>query len=414
LRSSRRQQGDGVRVLILVENLPVERDPRVRRECAALISNGFEVSVICPRGSGVAVPGLERVAVHTYPAPPESRSALSFIWEFAYSWVMTAILTLKLWLTEPFNAIQACNPPDTLFAIAVPYRLVGIPFVFDHHDLTPEVFTARYGVTSGPIFRLLQALERATFAAASHVIATNESFRQIALRRGGKRPEEVTVVRNGPELRAWHSRASRPELLHGRSHLCVWLGTMFVDDGVELALRAVASLVHDRGREDCHFSFIGDGQKRREVLALADDLAISDWVSFPGWIPLEEAYDYLATAQLGLSPNPKSPRLDVSTSMKVMEYMAFSLPVVAFDVDETRASAGPAAVYATGNDPTRYGQLIDELLNDPARREQMGEEGRTRIENGLSWEHQQQRYVEVYRRLLGAPTMHRPSRSRRR
>jgi len=387
-------------VLILIENLPLERDPRVRRECAALLEAGFAVSVICPAGSESQVRGLEAVSLHCYPAPPEARSALGFVYEFAYSWVMTALLTLKVAAVEGFAALQACNPPDTAFAIAWPFRLFGKPFIFDHHDLSPEVFTARYGKTSGPVLKALLLLEQGTYRTADHVIATNEAFREVALERGGRDPDQVTVVRNGPDLAKAQRRPPQPELRKGRRHLCCWLGLMFADDGVELALQAVADLVHVRQREDCHFAFVGDGEKREAMTMIAGTLGVADWVTFPGWIPLDDAFDYLSTADLGLSPNPKTPRLDVSTSMKVMEYMAFELPVVAFDVDETRTSAGDSAVYATDNDPASYARCIDELLDDPDRRRRMGRQGRKRVEDGLAWDHQKVAYVDLYRRLM--------------
>lgn len=398
----RRRRGRPRRVLILLENLPLAKDPRVRRECAALLEAGYAVSVICPEGAAVGG-DLDAVSLHTYPAPPEARNALGYVWEFAYSWLMTFLLTVKVAVTEGFSAIQGCNPPDTAFAVALPYKLLGRPFVFDHHDLSPEIFTARYGRQSGPVFATLQALERATYATADHVIATNEAFRTVALDRGGKTAAAVTVVRNGPELARSRPRPADPALRRGRTYLCCWLGLMFVDDGVELALAAVRHLVHELGRVDCHVAFVGDGEKRPAMEQLARDLGVEEWVSFPGWVPLDEAFAYLATADLGLSPNPKTPRLDVSTSMKVMEYMAFHLPVVAFDVDETRHSAGAAAAYATDNDPAAYARLIADLLDDPGRRKTMGEIGRQRVEGGLAWDHQKKAYVAVYDALLGGP-----------
>jgi len=403
----RSRPGRTRRVLILLENLPLEKDPRVRRECAALLEAGYAVSVICPRGSLPVVRGLEHVRLHTYPPPPEARGPWGFVYEFAYSWLRTVLLTLQVAVTEGFDVIQGCNPPDTAFAIAWPYRLLGRPFVFDHHDLSPEMFTARYGRTSGPVLKALLLLEQATYRTADHVIATNEAFRRIALDRGRKRPEQVTVVRNGPDLAKAHRREAQPQLRHGRKHLCCWLGLMFPDDGVELAVEAVANLVHVRGRRDCHVAFVGDGEKRAAVQALASRLGLDDWVSFPGWIPLEEAFDYLSTADLGLSPNPKTPRLDVSTSMKVMEYMAFELPVVAFDVAETRHSAGAAAAYAVGNDPAEYARLIDQLLDDSSSRARMGRKGRARVEGGLAWDHQKVAYVQLYDDLL-RPASSRP------
>lgn len=398
--------GAALRVLIIVENLPVERDTRVLRECKTLVDAGYGVSVICPRGRGTAVdlPELRQVDIQRYRPPPQPRTKLGFAWEFLYSWFATAALTGKVFATRGFDAIQACNPPDTYFAIAAPFKMLGRPFVFDHHDLAPEMFLARFAKGDILVLSILRALELATFLTADHVISTNESFRDVALTRGHRSEHTVTVVRNGPMLH--HAGgAVRPELKHGRPFLCCWVGTMQgVDDGVELALRAVHHLVYVMGESNCHFAFLGDGEAFARMRSLAEDLQILEHVNFTGWVCQDVVYDYLATADVGLQPNPKTPRIEMATAIKTMEYMAFALPVVAFDGKETRRSAADAAVYAESEDAASYAAAVRDLLHDPARRAEMGRIGRRRVADELAWEHQEKRYLEVYHRLFGRPS----------
>ena len=391
------------RVLIIVENLPVERDTRVRRECQTLVDAGYGVSVICPRGrdTQVDLPELRLVDVRRYGPPPEGRSKLGFAWEFLYSWLATAGLTVKLFATSGFDAIQACNPPDTYFAIALPFKAVGRRFIFDHHDLAPEMFVSRYGNKNVVVLGILRALELMTFLTADHVISTNESMRHIALTRGHKKADSVTVVRNGPLLDRTEHRRPRSELKHGRHFLCCWVGVMQgIDDGVQLALRAIHHLIYVIGQRDCHFAFLGDGEAFDRMRALAEDLHILDYVDFTGWVSQEVVTDYLLAADVGLQPNPKTPRIEMATAIKTMEYMARGLPVVAFDVRETRRSAGDAAVYAKGDDVATYAELVHDLLQDPVRRAEMGRIGRRRVADELAWEHQEKRYLEIYDRVL--------------
>jgi glycosyltransferase involved in cell wall biosynthesis len=234
------------------------------------------------------------------------------------------------------------------------------------------------------------------------VISVNAPQAQIARARGHKSAEEVTLVANGPLLAETASRSTRPELRHDKAFLCCWVGVMgAVDDGVDLAVHAIDHLVHDLGRVDCHFAFLGDGEAYADVTRLAQDLGLWDWVTFTGWAERETVGDYLATADIGLQPDPKNARTDLATAVKTMEYMAWGVPVVAFDLEETRRTVGAAGVYVSGNDPLAFAKAIDGLLSDPERRHTMGEIGRQLVRDSLAWEHQQVRYVGVYDRLLG-------------
>lgn len=367
-----------------------------------MLDAGFGVSVICPRGPDRhGVGELSEAHVYRYPAPPPARGSAGFVVEYSYSWLATAVLTVRVLLEHGIDVLQACNPPDTYFPLGLALRLAGGRFVFDHHDLAPELYHARFG-RRGWLFRLLLVVERATFGAADHVIATNESVRNVALTRGGKQPQQVTVVRNGPALDRIGARAPRPALKeNGATFLCCWVGVMgALDDGVDLALEAVAHFVHVQGRSDCHFAFLGDGEAISDMRALAVGLDIEPFVTFTGWVPQPVVFDYLATADLGLQPDPKTERTDQATAIKTMEYMAFGVPVVAFDVHETRESAADAAAYASDNDPGALAVLIAELLADPGRRSAMGRVGRERVENTLAWDHQKTAYVGVFDHLL--------------
>lgn len=399
------------RVLILIENETVPADRRVWDECRALVAAGYGVSVISPRAPGEpAYEELEGVRVHRYAAPPESPSKLGFLYEYGYSLVKAGALTVKVFARDGFDAIQACNPPDCYFALAAPFKLLGKRFVFDQHDLSPELYVSRFGRSDGLLFTGLRALERATYLVADHVISTNQWYREIALARGRCRPESVTVVRNGPDLQRMRRRPPRPEFKSGKPLLCCFLGVIEPHDGVDLAVRAVHHLVHERGRRNCHFAFLGDGDSLPGVRRLAHDLRLDDWVTFTGWAQDEMIFDYLSTADIGLQPDPKDPRVDISTATKTMEYMAFELPVVAFDLKETRASAASAAIYAQPNDVVSYAEAIATLLDDPPRRAEMGRAGRRRVEELLAWDHQKIAYVQIYDQLLrdgvGAPRGH--------
>jgi asparagine synthase (glutamine-hydrolysing) len=281
--------------------------------------------------------------------------------------------------------------------------------VFDQHDLSPELYATRFDVGSRTerhvvINRLILALllrcERETYLAATRVIATNNSYRRIAIERGGLPPDDVVVVRNGPDPDTMYRR-SLPSVARPDEHLVVWMGNMGPQDGVDDAIRAVSHLVHEIGRTDARFLFIGRGEVADEVRALSHRLELDDYVTFTGWIPDEEAFDLLSLADVGLSADPPGPLNDKSTMIKTLEYMAFGLPIVAHDLHESRVSAGPAAVYANSGDARGLARCLDRLLSEPDRMAWMGNEGRLRIERGLSWPHQARAYVELWSSITG-------------
>ena len=397
------------RVLIIVQNLPVPFDRRVWLECQALTRAGYQVAVVCPKGaSDPAYQVIDGVELYKYRPYAPGGSKFGFVAEYAYSFGQTARLTLKARRSGRFAALQACNPPDIFWPIAMLLRLADrTRFVFDHHDLSPELYESRFPDGPKLPYRGLRALERRTHRTADQVISTNESYRQIAITRSGKSSSDVTVVRTGPDPERLRRGEPRPGLRRGRAHLAAYIGVMGPQDGVDIVLRAAAVVVHEFRRTDIAFTLIGSGDCFDELVALRDELKLTEHVEFTGRAPDEAVTDILSTADVGLSPDPKNPLNDVSTMNKTMEYMAFELPVVAFDLRETRVSAGDAAVYVRPNDIRAYAEAIIELADDEGRRSLMGKLGRARVEQELAWGHQERAYVDVYRRLL-AGTRRRP------
>jgi glycosyltransferase involved in cell wall biosynthesis len=391
------------RVLIIVQNLPVPFDRRVWLECQALTSAGYRVAVVCPKGrDDPAYEVIDAVELYKYRPYAPGGSKVSFIAEYVYSFLTTTRGALKARRSGRFAVIQACNPPDIFWPLASAFRMLeGTRFVFDHHDLCPELYQSRF--VDGPKlpYKGLLALERRTHRTADHVIATNDSYRQIAMTRGGKRADEVTVVRTGPDLRRLRPGEADPELRRGHRFLVAYIGVMGPQDGVDIVVRVADIVVNKLGRDDIAFALIGSGDCFDDLVALRDELGLTGHVEFTGRAPDELVMRIMSTADAGLSPDPKNPLNDVSTMNKTMEYMVFGLPVVAFDLRETRVSAGNAAVYVKPNDEREYAEAIVALMDDEPRRALMGKQGRERIEQELSWDHQESAYVGVYERVLG-------------
>jgi glycosyltransferase involved in cell wall biosynthesis len=391
------------RVLIIVQNLPVPFDRRVWLECQALVADGYEVAVVCPKGQGdPAYQLVDSVELHKYRPYAPGGSKLSFIMEYGYSFAATAWLVLRARRSGRFAVIQACNPPDIFWPIAQVLRVTDrTRFVFDHHDLCPELFESRFPDGPKLPYKALRALERRTHRTADHVISTNGSYQSIAINRSGKSAADVTVVRTGPDPQRLQRGPACPELRRGRRYLAAYIGVMGPQDGVDIVVRAAAVVVHELHRDDIAFTLIGSGDCFDDLVALRDQLGLEGHVEFTGRVPDELVARIMSTADVGLSPDPKNPLNDVSTMNKTMEYMAFELPVVAFDLRETRVSAGDAAVYAKPNDVRDYAAAIVELMDDQPRRSLLGKLGRARVEQELAWSHQERAYLDVYRRLLG-------------
>ncbi|MEO5873743.1 MAG: glycosyltransferase family 4 protein [Streptosporangiaceae bacterium] len=383
------------RALILVENLSVPFDRRVWQEALALRDAGWEVNVICPQGGDRDTePEVvqEGVRILRYPLRAASGGPLGYLREYVLALWHTFRLARRV---GPVEVVHACNPPDLLFLVARLLKRRGARFVFDQHDLVPELFLSRFAGRKGLLYYALLRVERATYRAADVVISTNESYRAVALARGRKRPEDVFVVRSAPDLTRFKELAPDQELRHGKSFLLCYLGVMGPQDGVDWALRALAALRDQVGRRDWHAVFMGGGDCFDSLVELTAELGLTDQVEFTGMMDDAGLLPYLSTADICLSPDPKSPLNNVSTMNKVMEYMAMGRPIVSFDLKESMVSAREAALYATGNSVAQFAQLIAKLMDDPAERRRMGELGRARVDE-LSWDRSREALVAAY------------------
>ncbi|MFF9343869.1 MULTISPECIES: glycosyltransferase family 4 protein [unclassified Streptomyces] len=392
----------GRRALILVENLSVPFDRRVWQECTTLRDAGWEVHVICPTGTKRDTEReveLDGVRIHRYPLRAATGGPAGYLREYGAALWHTARLARKV---GPVDVVHACNPPDLLFLPARWLKRRGARFVFDQHDLVPELYLSRFDRGEDLLYRGVCALERMTYRAADVVLATNESYRDVAVRRGGRRPEDVFVVRSAPDTGRFHPVPAEPELKRGKPHLLCYLGVMGPQDGVDYALRALAKLRDELGRTDWHAVFVGGGDTFDAMVELSRRLGLSDQVRFTGRVPDADLARYLSTADVCLSPDPRNPLNDVSTMNKVLEYMVMGRPIVSFDLKEARVSAGDAAVYAPANDEGEFARLIALLLDDPEKRALMGKIGQERIGGPLAWRNSQRALLAAYAAALSA------------
>lgn len=384
------------RVLVLVENVPLARDHRLRKQASTLLASGFDVTVICRRDprNKTCVPG---VRVLQYPAPPEGTGLLAFAMEYGCSVAMAGALTLWSLIRRGFDVLQVASTPDIYFLVAAPCRWLGRPVVFDFRDPSPETYEARYGTRDGGTYRMLLLLERLSLRVADRVLVVNESLRRMARTRGGVDDARIVVVGNGPVSGRITRRQPRHDLRPaGRRYLGCWVGLIGPQDRVDLALQAIAHLVHELKRTDCAFAFVGAGEELPRVRRLAEELGIGGWVLFPGWAEEDLVFDYLCTADIGIEPNTE----DYVSGVKVMEYLAAGLPIIAFDTEETVRLAGEAARYAPKGDVAAMARIIDELLDDQATRDEMGHVGQNRVKEFIAWEHQAGRYVPTIKGLI--------------
>lgn len=390
------------RILIIVENLPVPFDRRVWMESTTLQRAGYQVAVICPTGKGYEDLRETRDGIHIYRhrLPEERSSALGYLREYSCALWNEWRLALMIRNDLGFDVIHACNPPDLIFLVAAWFRLFhGTRFVFDHHDLCPELYESKFG-KKGFFHRLLRMAEALTFRLADKVISTNESYREIAITRGRKQPEEVVVVRSGPDLARFNPVPPDPVHRHGRRYLVGYLGVMGEFDGVDHLVRAAATLIRERGRSDIHFMLIGSGPMLDSLRQLTATLGLTDHVEFTGRIPDADMIARLSTCDVCVNPDPMNPLNDKSTMNKILEYMALGRPVVQYDLKEGRRSAADASLYAAPNDIGDLASKIEVLLGNPELRTRMGALGRHRMEETLEWRHQSSRLIALYDTLL--------------
>jgi glycosyltransferase involved in cell wall biosynthesis len=392
------------RVLILVENLPSPFDRRVWQEATTLHANGYEVSIICPTGKGYEgrYEEVDGIHIYRYKLPLEAEGAKGYALEYSAALFHTFRLAWKVLFKHGFDVIHACNPPDLLFLIGGFFKLtMGKKFLFDHHDINPELYEAKFGRRDF-FYKLMVLFERWSFKTSDVSIATNESYKRIAIERGGMDPERCYVVRSGPKLDRLRVLPPVEALKKGKRYLVGYVGVMGAQEGIDLLLEAAKYLIVDMGRKDVHFGLVGGGTSLDQMKALAVKMGIADYVTFTGRVPDQDLLEMLNTSDVCVNPDVANDMNDKSTMNKIMEYMALGKPIVQFDLVEGKVSAQEASLYANKNDPVDMAKKIAELLDDPARRERMGAYGRHRVVNELEWQYEAPKLLAAYERLYSA------------
>ena len=389
------------KILIIVENLPVPFDRRVWQEATTLSKNGYVVSIICPKTEAYSESFeiLESIYIYRHPLPVEADGALGYAQEYSIALFWQFILAIKILFTRGFDVIHACNPPDNIFLIGLFFKLFGKKFLFDHHDINPELYEAKFGRRDF-FYKVMLAWERWTFKVADISIATNESYKKIAIERGGMSPEKVFVVRSGPKLDRLKILPPVERLKKGRDFLVGYVGVMGKQEGIDYLLKSASYIIHQLNRKDIHFGLVGGGTELENLMDYAKKLKIDEFVTFTGRVSDEEMLQMLNTADVCANPDVANEMNDKSTMNKVMEYMALSKPIVQFDLTEGRYSAQEASLYANKNDEIDFAVKLVELLDDSETRKRMGEYGRKRVVNTLSWEYEAPKLLRAYEVLF--------------
>lgn len=396
--------GNGKGVLIIVENLPVPFDARVWQEATSLNHASYQVSIICPTGKNYEESYIEidGISIYRYSLPHEGSDPIGYAIEYGIALLSCLKLSFKIYKEKKFDVIQACNPPDLIFIIGLIFKLFfGTRFVFDHHDINPELYLAKYK-RKDLFYNIMVLLERLSFITSDHSIATNKSYQKIAIERGKMRPEDVTIVRSGPSLNRLKIMPVDPSYKYGKKYMVGYLGVMGKQEGIDHLLQAARYIVYDKKRKDIQFVLIGDGTELETMKKLRHKLKVADFVYFTGRIPDEPMLRILNSADICVNPDTYNEMNDKSTMNKVMEYMALGKPIVQYDLTEGRFSAQKASLYAKRNDPIDLAEKILFLLESPQKRKEMGFFGRERILNDLQWNIEAQKYLSVYEKLLKA------------
>ena len=398
------------RVLIIVENLPVPFDRRVWSEANTLCAAGHEVSLICPKGKGATASHevIDGIHVWRHPLPFEARGAAFYLLEYATALFFEFALSIRIFISRGFDVIQACNPPDLIFLVGGFWKIFfGVRFVYDQHDVCPELYEAKFA-RRGLFWKLLCRFERASFALADVSIATNNSYRDIAITRGGMAPENVFVVRSGPDVKRLAPRPPDPGWRNGRKFLVAYVGVIGAQEGLDLLLDAVAHTARARGRDDIQFVVMGGGPELENVRRMARELGLDDLVTFTGRVDDETLFTVLSTADVCVNPDRPNAMNDKSTMNKIMEYMALGKPIVQFDLTEGRFSAQTASLYARNTDVADFGDRILELIDDPARAGAMGAFGRARVRDVLAWAHEAPKLLTAYEKVFRGSAIAQP------
>jgi glycosyltransferase involved in cell wall biosynthesis len=390
------------RVLMIVENLSVPFDRRVWAEASTLKRSGYLVSIICPQGrmNTDAYEMIDGIHIYRHPLPLEAKGKLGYLLEYASALYWEFILSIKIYRKHGFNIIHGCNPPDLIFLIGAFWKaFFGVKFLFDHHDLNPELFEAKFN-RRGILWHTLLYLERLTFRLADVSIATNDSYRQIAIDRGGKSPASVFTVRSGPNLDRVREVATADKWKNGRKYLVAYIGVIGEQEGLDLLLESIRHIVKERGRHDIHFAIMGSGPNWKEIVSLASQIGVADFITFTGTVADEVLLEVLSTADVCVNPDRPNAMNDKSTMNKIMEYMAVGRPIVQYDLTEGRVSAQNASLYARNTDTADFGEKILQLVDDAERRRVMGEYGKKRVNDELAWPYEEPKLLAAYDALF--------------
>lgn len=387
------------KILIIVENLPVPFDGRVWKEACALRKAGYEVCVLCPKGKKYenSYELLEGVHIYRHPMPKEGNSAFGYLWEFSWALFWEILYSWWIFLRRGFHLIQGCNPPDDIFLVALPFKLFGVKYIFDHHDVNPELYFSKYE-RKDFLYKVLAWMEKLTFRFSDVVMSTNNSYKEIAIDRGNLAQEDVFVVRNGPDLETFKLVPANPQLKHGKKYLVGYVGTMSTQEGLDILLD-IAADIRKSGRNDIHFTCVGGGPGLAALRKMVEDKNLGEFVNFTGRISDAELLEILSTADVCVNPDRPCRMNDISTMIKIMEYMALAKPIVQFDLKEGRFSAQEASLYS--KDIVDFAQKILWLLDHPEERLRMGEVGRMRVEKELAWEYSVVNLLAAYERAFG-------------
>lgn len=392
----------GKKVLIVVENLPLPFDRRVWQEARTLKAAGAIVSIICPTGKGYEkrFEVIDGIDIHRHPLPIEASGALGFLLEYGAALFWETVLAWKIFFKGGIDVIQGCNPPDLIFLVALPFKLFGTKYIFDHHDINPELYEAKFD-KRGFFWKLMVLFEKLTFKAADVSMATNQSYRKIAIERGGMDPDKVFVVRSGPDLSRLKRVPPVESWKNGRRYLVGYVGVMGDQEGIDLLIDSVEHIVRVKGRQDIQFCLVGGGPSLGKLKELVANKGLADYVHFTGRAPDQDLFEVLSTMDIGVNPDRVNAMNDKSTMNKIMEYMSLEKAMVQFDVTEGRFSAQDASLYARANDPVDMAEKIVELIENPERRVCMGAFGRHRVETELNWSHQITPLIDAYSKALG-------------
>jgi len=390
------------RILIIVENLPVPFDTRVWQEASTLAANGYTVSVICPKGKGYNddYECIDGVHIYRHDLPTEGNGAIGYAREYFSALWNEYRLARKIYKKHGFHVIHGCNPPDDIYMVARMFRGKGVDYVFDHHDICPELYEAKFGKKSGLFYKSQLWLERNTYRHCTFAFVTNESYRRIAIERGGMSPDKVHVLRSGPRLERLVIRPPKPEIKRGRRFMIGYLGVIGQQEGIQYMLQAAKHIRDNMGRDDIFWGIVGGGPHLDELRRLCTSMGLDDIVEFTGRVNDNKMLDYLNTADICVNSDEYNEMNDKSTMNKILEYMALGKPIVQFDLTEGRYSAQDASLYARPNDSVDMAEKIVSLLDDPARRAEMSRIGRDRIVNELSWDHTSRALLETYDRYF--------------